>query len=62
MRHTTKNKGGLTVAQAVAHLLEHDTRVCTPLSEHLPFDFITIMPDMKNRATYLRKLWQIEIV
>jgi hypothetical protein len=48
MRHITKDKGDLAVAQAIAHLLEYDIRVCMPLSEHLPFDFIAVMPDMKT--------------
>lgn len=46
MAHVTKDKGDLAVAKAIAHLLEHDIRVCMPLSEHLPFDFVAIMPDM----------------
>jgi hypothetical protein len=48
MSHHTKDKGDLAVAKVIAHLLEHDIRVCLPLSEHLPFDFIAIMPDMKT--------------
>jgi hypothetical protein len=48
MRHITKDKGDLAVAQAIAHLLEHNIRVCMPLSEHLPFDFIAVLPDMKT--------------
>ena len=46
MAHITKDKGDLAVVKAIAHLLEHDIRVCMPLSEHLPFDFIAVMPDM----------------
>ncbi|MDX2138272.1 MAG: group I intron-associated PD-(D/E)XK endonuclease [Chloroflexota bacterium] len=48
MSHHTKDKGDLAVAKVIAHLLEHDIRVCLPLSEHLPFDFIAVMPDMKT--------------
>lgn len=46
MAHLTKDKGDLAVAKAMAHLLGHGIRVCMPLSEHLPFDFIAVMPDM----------------
>ncbi len=46
MAHITKDKGDLAVAKAIAHLLEHNIRVCLPLSEHLPFDLIAVMPDM----------------
>lgn len=46
MAHITKDKGDLAVAKAILHLLEHDIRVCMPLSEHLPFDLIAVMPDM----------------
>ncbi|MCI0348076.1 MAG: group I intron-associated PD-(D/E)XK endonuclease, partial [Acidobacteriales bacterium] len=46
MAHHTKDKGDLAVAKVIAHLLEHNIRVCRPLSEHLPFDFIAVMPDM----------------
>jgi hypothetical protein len=46
MAHHTKDKGDLAVAKTIAHLLAHDIRVCTPLSEHLPFDLIAVMPDM----------------
>lgn len=46
MAHLTKDKGDLAVAKAIAHLLEHGIRVCLPLSEHLPFDLIAVMPDM----------------
>ena len=45
MAHLTKDKGDLAVAKAIAHLLEHGIRVCLPLSEHLPFDLIAVMPD-----------------
>ncbi len=48
MRHKTKDKGDLAVAKTLAHLLEHDIRCCLPLSEHLPFDLIAVMPDMRT--------------
>jgi hypothetical protein len=48
MSHHTKDKGDLAVAKTIAHLLEHNIRVCLPLSEHLPFDFIAVMPDMRS--------------
>lgn len=46
MSHHIKDKGDLAVAKVMAHLAEHGIRVCTPLSEHLPFDLIAVMPDM----------------
>ncbi len=46
MAHLTKDKGDLAVAKAIAHLLEHNIHVCLPLSEHLPFDLIAVMPDL----------------
>ena len=49
MRHKTKDKGDLAVAKTLAHLLEHGIRCCLPLSEHLPFDLIAVMPDMRTR-------------
>jgi hypothetical protein len=45
MRHKTKDKGDLGVAKAIPNLLEHNIRCCLPLSEHLPFDLIAVMPD-----------------
>jgi hypothetical protein len=48
MRHKTKDKGDLAVAKTIAHVLEHDIRCCLPLSEHLPFDLIAVMPDMRT--------------
>jgi hypothetical protein len=45
MRHQTKDKGDLGVAKTISHLLEHGIRCCLPLSEHLPFDLIAVMPD-----------------
>jgi hypothetical protein len=48
MSHHTKDKGDLAVAKVLSHLLEHDIRACLPLSEHLPFDFIAVMPDMQT--------------
>ena len=52
MRHQTKDKGDLGVAKTIPHLLEHDIRCCLPLSEHLPFDLIAVMPDF----TTLRRI------
>jgi hypothetical protein len=48
MRHATKDKGDLAVAKALAKLREHDIRACLPLSEHLPFDLIAVMPDLQT--------------
>jgi len=48
MSHHTKDKGDLAVAKTIAHLLQHNIRVCLPLSEHLPFDLIAVMPDMRT--------------
>src|SRR5262245_56774627 len=45
MRHKTKDKGDLGVAKTIPHLLEHGIRCCLPLSEHLPFDLIAVVPD-----------------
>jgi hypothetical protein len=45
VRHLTKDKGDLGVARTLPHLLEHGIRACLPLSEHLPFDLIAVMPD-----------------
>jgi hypothetical protein len=45
MRHQTKDKGDLGVAKTIPHLLDYDIRCCVPLSEHLPFDLIAVMPD-----------------
>ncbi len=45
MRHLTKDKGDLGVARTLPDLLEHGIRACLPLSEHLPFDLIAVMPD-----------------
>src|SRR5215207_8634834 len=45
MRHKTKDKGDLGVAKTIPHLLAHGIRCCVPLSEHLPFDLIAVMPD-----------------
>jgi hypothetical protein len=46
MRHKTKDKGDLGVTKTILHLLKEDIRCCVPLSEHLPFDLIAVMPDM----------------
>ncbi|MEO8613028.1 MAG: group I intron-associated PD-(D/E)XK endonuclease [Chloroflexota bacterium] len=45
VRHQTKDKGDLGVAKTIPHLLEYGIRSCLPLSEHLPFDLIAVMPD-----------------
>jgi hypothetical protein len=45
MRHKTKDKGDIGVAKTIPHLLDHGIRCCLPLSEHLPFDLIAVMPD-----------------
>ncbi len=45
VRHKTKDKGDLGVAKTIPHLLEYGIRSCLPLSEHLPFDLIAVMPD-----------------
>jgi hypothetical protein len=45
MRHKTKDKGDLVVAKTIPHLLDYGIRCCVPLSEHLPFDLIAVMPD-----------------
>jgi hypothetical protein len=45
MRHKTKDKGDLGVAKTIPHLLDHGICCCLPLSEHLPFDLIAVMPD-----------------
>lgn len=62
MRHKTKDKGDLGVAKTIPHLLAASIRVCLPLSEHLPFDLIAVMPDfttlrrvqVKYRASWIR--------
>jgi hypothetical protein len=48
MRHKPKDKGDLAVAKVIAQLMEHGIRCCLPLSEHLPFDLIAVMPDMRT--------------
>lgn len=50
-RHATKDKGDLALSQVISNLRQHDILTCLPLSEHLPFDLIAVMPDM---ATLLR--------
>ncbi len=50
-RHKTKDKGDLAVAHVMADLRRHNIIPCLPLSEHLPFDMIAVMPDM---ATLVR--------
>jgi hypothetical protein len=51
MRHKTKDKGDLAVAHVIADLRQHNIIPCLPISEHLPFDMIAVMPDM---ATLIR--------
>src|SRR5882672_8990473 len=46
MRHKTKDKGDLGVTKIILHLLRQGIRCCVPLSEHLPFDLMAVMPDM----------------
>ena len=45
-RHLTKDKGDLAVAMTLAHLRANNIYACLPISEHLPFDLIAVMPDM----------------
>ena len=45
-RHITKDKGDLALVQVITNLRQHGILTCLPLSEHLPFDLITVMPDM----------------
>src|SRR5688572_16021202 len=52
VRHKTKDKGDLGVAKTIPHLLAHGIHCCVPLSEHLPFDLIAVMPDV----TTLRRI------
>ncbi len=42
MKHHTKDKGDIGVAHVIADLVERGLHVCTPLSEHLPFDLIAV--------------------
>lgn len=47
-RHKTKDKGDLALAYVIADLRKHNIIPCLPLSEHLPFDLIAVMPDMET--------------
>lgn len=47
-RHITKDKGDLAVAKTILNLRKHRIYTCLPISEHLPFDLIAVMPDMKT--------------
>ncbi len=47
-RHLTKDKGDLALIKVIADLRQHGILCCLPLSEHLPFDLIAVMPDMKT--------------
>lgn len=51
-RHKTKDKGDFAVAKTIADFAKQGIKVCLPLSEHLPFDLIAVMPDM----TTLRRI------
>ncbi|MCL4253229.1 MAG: hypothetical protein KJ043_05560 [Anaerolineae bacterium] len=46
MSHQTKDKGDLAVLMALADLRRHGIITCLPISEHLPFDMVAVMPDM----------------
>lgn len=46
MSHQTKDKGDLAVVMALADLRRHGIITCLPISEHLPFDMVAVMPDM----------------
>ncbi|MCU0481114.1 MAG: group I intron-associated PD-(D/E)XK endonuclease [Anaerolineae bacterium] len=46
MSHQTKDKGDLAVLMALADLRRHGIIACLPISEHLPFDMVAVMPDM----------------
>lgn len=46
MRHHTKDKGDLAVAEVIADLMRAGAHVCLPLSEHLPFDLIAVSPSL----------------
>lgn len=48
MRHHTKDKGDLAVAEVIADLTRYGAHICLPLSEHLPFDLIAISPSMQE--------------
>ncbi len=48
MRHHTKDKGDLAVAQVIADLIGHGIQVCLPISEHLPFDLVAVSPSFKE--------------
>lgn len=46
MSHQTKDKGDLAVVMALADLRRRGIVTCLPISEHLPFDMVAVMPDM----------------
>ncbi|MEM9954742.1 MAG: group I intron-associated PD-(D/E)XK endonuclease [Chloroflexota bacterium] len=48
LRHSTKDKGDLALIKVIADLRQHGILCCLPLSEHLPFDLVAVMPDMKT--------------
>ena len=48
MRHHTKDKGDLAVAQVIANLMREGIQVCLPISEHLPFDLVAVSPSLKD--------------
>ena len=45
MTHHTKNKGDIGVAKIICDLTEKGYIVCTPLTEHSPFDLIVYSED-----------------
>lgn len=67
-RHITKDKGDLAVAKTIADLRKSAIYACLPISEHLPFDLIAVMPDMttlrrvqvKYRTVNKRGVFQIQ--
>ncbi len=44
MRHHTKDKGDLAVGQVIADLVRNGVQVLLPISEHLPFDLVAVLP------------------
>lgn len=42
MKHLTKDKGDVAVAQVIAKMMKEGIQVCLPISEHLPFDLIAL--------------------
>lgn len=48
MSHQTKDKGDLAILMAIADLRRHGIITCLPISEHLPFDMVAVMPNMTH--------------